>query len=89
MDPNNDVPLECVPNALFKMYGDKTKGHKYYISKIANGGMEYVKKMLDIGGESSYIDCINDEEPQLIEGKKGYSPIDIYDFCNDHKIRCF
>ena len=89
MDPNNDVPLECVPNALFKMYGDKTKGHKYYIAKIANGGMEYVKKMLDIGGESAYIDCIDDEEPQVIEGKKGYSPMDIYDFCNDHKIRCF
>ena len=89
MDPNNDVPLECVPNALFKMYGDKTKGHKYYIAKIANGGMEYVKKMLDIGGESAYIDCINDEEPQLIEGKKGYSPMDIYNFCTDHKIRCF
>jgi hypothetical protein len=71
------------------MYGDKTKGHKYYIAKIANGGMEYVKKMLDIGGESAYIDCINDEEPQLIEGKKGYSPMDIYNFCTDHKIRCF
>ncbi len=25
MDPNNETPLECVPNALFKMYGDKTK----------------------------------------------------------------
>ena len=21
-DPNNETPLECVPNALFKMYGD-------------------------------------------------------------------
>ena len=29
MDPNNDVPLECVPNALFKMYGDKTKAVSY------------------------------------------------------------
>jgi len=26
MDPNNETPLECVPNALFKMYGDKSKG---------------------------------------------------------------
>ncbi len=62
--------------------------------------MEYIKKMLDIGGESAYLDCIDDEEwqrlsepyasePQLIEGKKGYSPMDILNFCNDHKIRCF
>ena len=28
MDPNNETPLECVPNALFKMYGDKSKGTK-------------------------------------------------------------
>ncbi len=37
--------------------------------------MEYVKKCID--GESAYIDCIDDEEPQIIEGKKGYSPMDI------------
>ncbi len=92
MDPNNETPLECVPNALFKMYGDKSKGHKYYIAKNSNGGMEYVKRMLDIGGESAYIDCIYDEEPQVIEGKKGYSPMDIHDLCSictEHKIRCF
>ncbi len=29
MDPNNETPLECVPNALFKMYGDKTKAKNY------------------------------------------------------------
>jgi hypothetical protein len=45
--------------------------------------------MLDIGGESAYIDYIDDDEPQVIEGKKGYSPMDILNFCNDHKIRCF
>jgi hypothetical protein len=45
--------------------------------------------MLDIGGETAYLDCIDDEEPQVIEGKKGYSPMDILNFCNDHKIRCF
>jgi len=44
MDPNNETPLECVPNALFKMYGDKTKGKNYFNCKIANGGMEYIKK---------------------------------------------
>ncbi len=25
----------------------------------------------------------------MIEGKKGYSPMDILSFCNNHKIRCF
>ena len=39
MDPNNETPLECVPNALFKMYGDKSKGKTYYNCKIANGRM--------------------------------------------------
>jgi hypothetical protein len=53
-------------NAFLKMYGDKTKGHKFYIAKNADG---YVRKMLDVGGESAYIDCIKDEESQLIEGK--------------------
>ena len=38
--------------------------------------MEYIKKMLDIGGESAYLDCFDDNEPQIIEGKKGYSPMD-------------
>jgi hypothetical protein len=36
------VPLECVPNALFKKYGDKTKEKTYYNGKIGNGRMEYV-----------------------------------------------
>ena len=36
------------------------------------------KKMLDIGGESACLDCFDDNEPQIIEGKKrlftyGYS----------------
>jgi hypothetical protein len=100
MDPNNERPLECVPHTLFKMYGDKTKPKNYYNDKIANGGMEYVNKLLDIGGESAYFDCIDDDEwqrlsepyasePQVIEGKNGYSPMDILNFCNDNNIRCF
>ncbi len=26
---------------------------------------------------------------QIIEEEKGYSPMDILNFCNDHKIGCF
>ncbi len=60
-----------------------------YNGEIANGGMEYVKTMLDIGGETAYLDCIDCEEPQIIKWKKGYSSMDILNFCNDHKITCF
>ncbi len=80
MDPNNETPLECVPNALFKVYGDKSKGKTHYDGKIANGGMDYIKKMLDIG---AYLDCVDDNEPQLIEGNKGYYTMDILNLCND------
>jgi hypothetical protein len=38
-----------------------------YNGEIANGGMEYVKTMLDIGGETAYLDCIDCEEPQIIK----------------------
>jgi hypothetical protein len=92
MDPNNEVPLECVPNALCKIYGDKTKGKYYDNGKIANGGMDYVKKMLDICGESAYLDCIDDCEPQVIEVKKGYSPNNSKHFCgyyDKHYSSCF
>jgi hypothetical protein len=47
------------------MYGDKSKGSKYYNGKIANGGMEHIKKMLDIGGESAYLDCIDEESLRM------------------------
>jgi hypothetical protein len=45
--------------------------------------------MSDIGDESAHPDCIDDEEQQIIEGKKGYSPMGILIFCYDYKIRCF
>ena len=43
----------------------------------------------NVGSESAYLDCFDDNEPQIIESKKGYSHMDILNFCNDHKIRCF
>ena len=88
MDINNETALECVPNALYKMYGDKSKGKNKYLSAIYKGGMEYVKKMLDVGGFSSELDII-DDQPLYIEDKKGYTPWEIVNFCTDHKIRCF
>ncbi len=35
MDVSNKTPLECVQNALFKMYGDKKKQKNYYNGKIS------------------------------------------------------
>ena len=34
MDPNNETPLECVPNALFKLYGDKSKEQNIIMVKL-------------------------------------------------------
>ena len=60
MDPNNETPLEFVPIVLFKMYGDKSKVTKYYNGKIENCGMDYIKKMLDIVGETVYLVFVYD-----------------------------
>ena len=43
LDINNETPFECVPNALYKMYGnDKTTKRDSFLRRIANGGLEYV-----------------------------------------------
>jgi hypothetical protein len=34
MDPNDEAPLGCVPNSLFKMYGDKQKEKNILIVKL-------------------------------------------------------
>ncbi len=83
LDNNNEIPFECVPNALFKMYGNRQ--NKGYIASIAKGGIEYVKRKLD-GYEISDLDFGLD---MVKEDKKGYTPDQILKFCSDHKIRCF
>ena len=90
VEMNDEIPFQCVPNALYKMYGNRDNGRDKFIRTIADGGLEYVKHQLDIGGMSAYLDVLDpDEEPQIRDGFKGYSPMDILTFCNDHKIRCF
>ena len=61
MDIINETALECVPIALYKMYGDKCKGRNKYLRDIANGGLEYVEKNLDVCGFSSKLDIIDDQ----------------------------
>ena len=44
---NNETPFECVPNALFKMYCNRDAGRSKFIASIADGGIDYVKSILD------------------------------------------
>ncbi len=81
LDMNNETKFECVPNALYKIYGNKELEGWKYDAKIANGGIEYVKKELDENEES--------DDEDTFEGVKGYTPNDIIQFCNKHKIKCF
>ena len=47
VDKNDEIPFECVPNALFKMYGNRDAGRSKFIAPIADNGIEYVKQILD------------------------------------------
>ena len=80
---NDELPGECVPNALFKLYGNRE--NKGYIARIADGGLEYIKKEL-INRDD---DEDSEDENDLLNGKRGYTPIEILNFCNKHKIRCY
>lgn len=81
LDVNDEVPNECVPNALFKKYGNRAAGHTKFISEIADGGLDFVIKKLYWSNPLDYgIDVPRGE---------GYTSKDILDFCNEYKIRCF
>ena len=40
---NYETLFECVPNALFKMYGNRDAGRSKFIADIADGGIDYDK----------------------------------------------
>ena len=65
-------------NALFKMYGYRDAG--YCIKSIANGGIDYVKSILDLYN----TDLDNDNNKP-----KGYTPLNILSFCIRFKILCY
>ncbi len=94
VDLNNEIPFECVPNALVKMYGKQdTKRRDEYISAVKKGGIDYVKKCLDkYTNDDDELDIPNELDVDYDESKilpKGYTPMDILNFCNEHKIKCF
>ena len=47
VDKNDETKFECVPNALFKMYGNRDAGRSKFIAPIADNGIDYVKQILD------------------------------------------
>ena len=81
LDINNETPFECVPNALYKVLGNRESGK--FDAKIANGGIEYVKEQLNSHND---LDFGLDE---TMNDKEGYTPDDIIKFCNNHKVRCY
>jgi hypothetical protein len=85
-DNNDEYEWKCVPNALYKMYGDKSNGRDKFIKVVADGGIEYIESQLNDLGDDGLDFGIEEE---YNNGIKGYSPLEILLFCNKHKIRCF
>ena len=93
LDLNDEIPYKCVPNALVKMYGKKdTKRRDEYISAVKNGGVEYVEKCLNNYYDNDGLSLDPLDVDFYDENKiknRGYTPMDILRFCNEHKIKCF
>ena len=47
VDLNDETPYQCVPNALYKMYGNREAGRSKFIAGVADKGIEYVKSVLE------------------------------------------
>ena len=47
VDMNNKTPFECIPNALFKMYGNRDAGRSKFISPVCKGGIEFFETILN------------------------------------------
>jgi hypothetical protein len=85
VDMNDETPFECIPNALVKMYGNREAGRTKYISPVVKGGIDYVKSILKTNHVlgNALDEGIEDFKP------RGYTPHNIFCFCNKFKIRCF
>ena len=83
VDLNDETPYACVPNALFKMYGNRELGRSKFIAGVADKGIEYVKSILE---EYHDDDELVEEES---DKPKGYTPLHILYFCNKFKIPCY
>ena len=63
VDMNDETPFECVPNALYKMYGNREAGRSKFIAGVADKGIEYIKSILDDYNyiQSHYVEMIFSE----------------------------
>ena len=67
VDLNDETPFQCVPNSLYKMYGNREAGRSKFIAGVADKGIEYVKSILDksmndIDDENKNIESIEHED---------------------------
>ncbi len=88
LDINDETPHECVPNALFKMYGNRE--NKGFLASISDGGLEYVRNKLD--GYVMHDQLLKDDLDFGVDEhdqKPGYTSEQILKFCNEHKLRCY
>jgi len=63
LDMNNDIPYECIPNALFKTYGTKKEKSYEYLHSVHKGGLDYVKKVLNRNNTTQVETPINYVNP--------------------------
>jgi tRNA A37 threonylcarbamoyladenosine biosynthesis protein TsaE len=64
VDLNDETPYQCVPNALYKMYGNREAGRSKFIAGVADNGIEYVKSILDKSMNESMND-IDDKNKNI------------------------
>ena len=85
VDMNDETQFECVPNALYKMYGNREAGRSKFIAGVADKGIEYIKSILD-EYDNVHNDNSDNEDNNI---PKGYTPLHILYFCNKYKIPCY
>ena len=63
---NYETLFECVPNALFKMYGNRDAGRSEFIADVADGGIDYDKSTLDSNQDIDKVILSNDTEKKTM-----------------------
>ena len=90
LDMNNDIEFECVPNALFKMYGTKKENSYEYLPCVCKGGLEYVKSCLNKNNdtvEDKVIDYVNPYDELIKSNEKMIKDIiNQYEYDTDYEF---
>ena len=87
LDMNNDIPYECIPNALFKTYGTKKEKSYEYLHSVHKGGLDYVKSILNryepMNYTNPYDEMIKSSENMIQEYINQYEYNIDYDLYDD------